>query len=99
RQEALARRPHGRDHIPTMRVEVAGGFESIARGATRDEHCLHAPRVRATTWTIYRSESGSNLLESRHERPTLGSHRAASAARRVFEGHQRGWSLGCSLLG
>src|SRR5262245_18689147 len=33
-----------------------------------------------------------------HERPSLGSHRAASAEGSILKAHQRRRSLGCSLL-
>ena len=41
RQNVRARVSHGGDHVPTLRVEVARGLESIARRATSNKHSLH----------------------------------------------------------
>ena len=41
RQDVLARRSHGGDHVPALRVEVARGLEAVARRAAGDEYGLH----------------------------------------------------------
>ncbi|MGA2730894.1 MAG: PH domain-containing protein [Terracidiphilus sp.] len=42
RQNIFARRSHSGDHVPALRVEVAGGRETVARRATSDEYIVHA---------------------------------------------------------
>src|SRR5271170_989529 len=60
---------------------------------------LSSAIMTATNRTFYTVESVFHLRESIHERSSLRSHRAASAARRFLETHQRRRSLGRALLG
>jgi len=40
-QDILARRAHGRDHVPAVGVKEAGGFEAVAGRAASDQYGFH----------------------------------------------------------
>ena len=68
-QNVFARRSHGGDHVPALRVEVARGLEAIARGATSNEHGLHVDSFAAIAWLHGANDSrgaGLSTIESPH---------------------------------
>ncbi len=107
-KHVFARRTHGGDHVPALRMEVARGFQSVSRRAACNEHGFHAINVsgrttgRSTMQRPYlfcdRPASHRWRCSSRDARPALRNPRAAPAAHRVLQAHQRRRPLGCALL-
>ena len=66
RQQAVARRPHGGDHGPALRVEVARGLEAVAGRAAGDQYGLHrrSPSVWSMAGVDSRRWSGLSAIDS-----------------------------------
>ena len=87
-QDVFARRSHGGDHVPSLRVEVAGGFEAVARGATGDEYVfsltLHETNVATSELDALPCESPHFICESPDMNDPLSEVIALLQPRTVF---------------